>query len=458
MIKNFTSPILLLLLLLAGGGCLYAQGNFSSDFVDLNPTLNSPLSRLGLGNPLDQVHVAQRGMGGLRSTYQDFYHLNIQNPASLSTLRSTSLEIGAYGRISELSDRTASTTTTQGNLSYLALGFPLRNPINLSQEQQANVWNAGMAFSVAPTTASGYDLILQDTDEEFGRTSNVLRGSGGAYRFTWSTAARYKSLAGGLNLNYNFGKISKSRLVFLNELNDALASELLEDFALSGLSLGYGVQYSYEFKETNEDGERVPNGKRIIFGADGQLGTDIRNNSTQLLRRFSPRNGVFVNDTVVSVVEERGTVTLPASYNVGLAYQDFNRLYVGVEYGGTRGEEFRNSARPDVLRNTNRLAFGVEYIPDASSYNSYWKRMRYRAGVRLEDDPRSLDGMQARRNALTLGLGFPLRLPRRQVSFIDFAVELGQFGVEDVLDENYIQLALGFSLNDNTWFFKRKFN
>ena len=455
--NNPIRTLILLLLLLLGGAGLQAQ-TLASDFVDLDPQLNSPLSRFGLGNPLDQVHVAQRGMAGLRSTYQDHYHLNIQNPASLATLRSTSLEVGAYGRYAELSDRNASVNTNQGNLSYLALGFPLRNPLNLSLEQQDNSWNAGMALSVAQTTAVGYDLLLTDDDEEFGQTSNILRGSGGAYRFTWSTAGRYKSLAAGINLNYNFGKVTNSRVVVLNELDDALGSELLEDFVVNGVSFGYGVQYSYEFKSPNDEGEIVPNGKRIIVGADGNFGANVRNNSSQLLRRFSPSGGVFVNDTVVSVTEEVGEITLPSSYNFGVAFEDFNRLYIGVEYGQTQGEEFRNTARPDVLQNGSRLAFGLQYIPNAGSYNSYWKRMRYRAGVRLEEDGRALEGVQARRNAVTLGAGFPLRLPRQQVSFIDFAVELGQFGVPDILDENYIQVSLGFSLNDNSWFFKRKLN
>ncbi|NJC26572.1 hypothetical protein [Neolewinella antarctica] len=451
------SLLLLALLLCSGGAGLYAQ-SLLSDFVDIRPKLNSPLSRIGLGDALDQPHAVNGGMGGMFSTYQDGYHLNIQNPASLASLTATSFELGLYGRLSNLEDQSGSIQTNQGNLRYLALGFPLRNPINLNLDQQDDSWNAGMAFSLAPTSVVGYDLLLQGGDEEFGQTSNVLKGNGGAYRFSWSNGFRYRALSAGVNLNYNFGKITNSRLVLFNELPESLASELLEETSISGATFGYGLQYAYDFKSVNEAGELAPNGKRILLGVSGQIGGGIESESNQTLRRFSPTGQFSSSDTIRFVEGQTGKVTLPSSITAGVAFEDINRLYVGVEVGMQNTSNYANSAQPDELMDANRIAFGIQYIPNISSYNSYLKRVRYRFGVRLEDDPRAVNGVQARRNAITLGAGFPLRLPRNQVSFLDFALEFGQFGVPNVLDENYVQLTVGFSLNDNSWFFKRKLN
>ncbi|OAV42911.1 hypothetical protein [Lewinella sp. 4G2] len=455
---NRKSSLLLYALLLLSGAPLCGQ-SVLSDVSEIRPKLNSPLSRTGLGNPLDQVHAANSGMGAMYTTYQNAFHLNIQNPASLASLRSASFELGIYARRADLTDASGSATTDQGNLRYLALGFPLRSPITQSIDRQDDNWNAGMAFSVAPTTVVGYDLALDGESDQFGRTTNILRGKGGAYRFTWSNAFRYKSLSAGVNLNYNFGKTTNSRLVIFDEVEESLASELLQESALDGLTFGYGVQYAYNFKMTNDDGELVPNGKRILLGLSGQFGGDVEVDATSVLRRFSPNGQLFLSDTIGGGVQETfGTVTMPSTLNAGIAYEQINRLYVGVEFGMQNGSEYVNTVNPDRLLDANRIAFGIQYIPNIASFNSYWKRVRYRAGLRLEDDPRSVDGQQVRRNAVTLGAGFPLRLPRNQVSFVDFAVEAGQFGVKDVLDENYIQLTLGFSLNDNSWFFKRKLN
>ncbi|CAH0998667.1 hypothetical protein LEM8419_00012 [Neolewinella maritima] len=459
-VKRYTpSPFLLLLLGFLSSAGVMAQQVTSTDFTEIRPKQNSPLSRFGLGDPIDQFHAAQAGMGGLRSTYQDAFHLNLLNPASLASLQATSFEIGLYARNSELSDVNGSANSWQGNIRYIALGFPLRNPINLNLDRQLNSWNGGMAFSLAPTTLVGYDLELQgNTDSELGPTSNRLKGTGGAYRFSWSTALRYRGLSGGVNVNYNFGKITNSRILAFDSIPQALATEFVEEFSLSGFNLGYGLQYAFNFTEVNETGQKVASGKRIILGVNGVLGANVNTEANLLSRRFSPVGTVVIQDTLRSEDGLEGSADLPASYNFGLAFEDVNRLYVGVEYGQQRYGNYTNDAQPETLADVTRLAAGIQYIPNIGSYNRYWKRVRYRAGVRLEDDPRTIGGEQARRNAVTVGVGLPIRLPRQQVSFLDLAVEYGKFGVPDVLDETYVQFTLGFSLNDNSWFFKRKLN
>ncbi|PPK84713.1 hypothetical protein CLV84_3875 [Neolewinella xylanilytica] len=455
--KSSLPPFALLLGLLFVSGQALAQVA-ATEFVDIRPKQNSPLSRFGLGDPLDQVHAAQAGMGALQSTFQDAYHLNLLNPASLASLQATSFEIGLYGRYSNLADRTTTATAYQGNLRYLALGFPLRNPINLSLEQQQNSWNAGMAFSLAPTTLVGYDLELNADDPEAGPTSNNLKGNGGAYRVSWSTALRFRGLSGGVNVNYNFGKLTNSRILVFDSIPEALATESLDELSISGFSLGYGVQYAFNFKDLNEEGLPVANGKRIIVAANGQLGASVDSESSLLFRKFSPLGNVSIRDTISFEDNIGGTVDLPASYTFGIAYDDFNRFFVGAEYGRTAYGSYRNTEQPEQLADVNRFALGLQFIPNATSYNNYWARVRYRLGARLEDDPRVIEGVQARRNAVTLGFGLPIQLPRQQISFLDLAVEYGKFGVPDILDESYVQLTLGFSLNDNSWFFKRKLN
>lgn len=453
--KSIAMRFFLLLFLSTATLIVNAQ---QTSFVDIRPKQNSPLSRFGLGDPLDQHFGAQAGMGGLKTVYQDRYMLNINNPASLAVLQTTSFDVGLYGRVGELSDANGSVSTESGNLSYLALGFPLRNPINLNLDRQSNSWNAGMAFSLAPTTLVGYDLELEERDEDLGVTSNLLKGNGGTYRLTWSTAYRRRALSVGLNLNYNFGQITNSRIVVFDSIRNALATELVEKVAVSGFNIGYGVQYSYFFKTVNEEGQKVSNGKRLIFGVNGKLQSNISSTSDILSRRFSPTSAIILSDTLRNDADVKGDLTLPSEVNFGIAYEDFDRLFIGAEYGVGNWSNFSLNGENNGLVNTNRFAFGIQYIPDATSYNRFWKRVRYRAGVRLENDSRSIDGEQARRNAVTVGMGLPIVLPRQQVSFLNFAVEMGKFGIPNVIDENYFQFTLGFSLNDNTWFYKRKFN
>jgi hypothetical protein len=84
--------------------------------------------------------------------------------------------------------------------------------------------------------------------------------------------------------------------------------------------------------------------------------------------------------------------------------------------------------------------------------------MRYRVGAFYGTDPRSFNGTQIENYGISLGVGLPIIMPRQAMSFLHIALEAGQMNAGDQLRENYMQATLGFTLNDNTWFFKRKFN
>lgn len=443
----------MVLVLLATAGLMAQTNNLT-----IRPKDNAPLSRFGMGDLVAPFYAASGAMGGLSSVYQNPYQLNIVNPAALTQLQATAFEVGLYSKYARLKDAQQADNVWSGNLQYLALGFPLRNPINRALDRQRDDWSAGMAFSLAPFSQVGYDLELETDDPELGTTSNLLKGTGGTYKVQWSNGFRYKGLSAGANLGYAFGKVTNSRLVDFDSIVTALNSEFLEEYSISGLTWNVGVQYIHEFMETNKAGEREPSGKRLIVGAYGTSGSSFDTERNSVFRRFSVVSSVPIVDTIQVAENQEGTGQLPDELTFGLAFEDQNRLYVGAEYGLARWSNYRNDAQPDQLADSDFLRIGFEIVPNADSYNSYWKRVRYRAGIRLETDPRQIDGEQARRRALTFGMGLPIVMPRQQVSFVNAAFEVGHFGVSDVLEETYVKFTLGFTLNDNTWFFKRKFN
>jgi hypothetical protein len=439
---------------LLGTAAVLAQGQSST----IIPKSNSPLSRFGLGDPLDQFFAPAASMGGMQAAWQSPVHLNLLNPASLASLQTTSFEVGLFGKYTNLQDQQNGATVWSGNLQYLALGFPLRNAINRTLDRKTDDWNVGMSINLAPYTQVGYDLNLNEIVPEVDLTSNRLKGTGGVYRLQWGNGFRFRNLSVGASLNYHFGKLTNSRQVDFDSLNIALSSDFREEQSVRGFGWGVGAQYVYEFKKPNAAGEPEPTGKRIILGMNGTLQTNLDTDNSQVFVRTFPNFNFPVQDTIFNLSGLAGTLDLPSEWNFGVAYEDLNHFYIGFEYGFGNWAGYRNTAQQDQLTDTRRLALGVEYIPNDNSYNNYWQRVRYRAGLRLEDDPRQIGGEQAQRRALTLGLGLPILMPRRQESYVALAFELGQFGISDILEENYVKFTLGFSLNDNTWFFKRKFN
>lgn len=449
---RFWSRIFVCLLVLGGSHSLYSQ----IVNEDIRPKDNSPLSRFGLGDLLSRQLAASAGFGGLSAAFQDPSHLNLINPASLAYLQMTAFEVGLYGKYANLQATDQNTNIWSGNLRYLALGFPLKNSINQALDRRSNKTSFGMSLALQPYSLVGYDISTTGTIDWAGATLNSLKGNGGTYRFAWGNAARYKNFAVGFNLNYLFGKVTNNTRVELIEVANDFYTEFLDEFSVSGLSWDAGLQYTLQFKEPNNKGELVNSAKRLVFGATLGAKNNFNTNSSKFYHRDN-RN-FAIQDTILYETEVKGKGALPSEWRVGVMYDNFNKFRVGLEFQQAMWSNYANDAKPENFSDTWRFSVGAEYVPEALSYNRYARRVRYRAGFFYGSDPRSLDGEQITHTGLTLGLGFPIILPRQQISFINLAIEGGTFGVKDQLSENYVQLMLGFTLNDNTWFFKRKYN
>ena len=434
--------------------CVASPAVAQSENENIRPKRNSVYSRFGLGDPVQQYLVAQAGMGGLSATYNDPSHVNMRNPASLAFLNLTSFEVGFNARYANLSSGDESTGLWSGNLDYLALAFPLSNPINEALDRRRSLREWGMSFALQPYTVVGYDVLASTFGPDLGTTTTSFKGNGGTYRVTWGNAYRLNNFAAGVNISYLFGKLTNSRRVFFEDFAVSYDTEILDEISISGFLWEAGLQYEIHFKEPNERGENVPSGKQLVFGVFGHTPNRFNTNYST----FVSRQSGFARDTIRYQEGVRQKGTLPTELTGGIAYENLNKLRVGVEVSRGLWSQYVNEAKPEELQDNFGVAFGVEYIPDIASFNSYLKKVRYRFGGFYRSDPRSFEGKQLEGYALTLGLGFPMIRPRETTSYINFSLEVGQFGHAEVLRETYVRMALGFTLNDNTWFFKRKFN
>lgn len=431
-------------------GALWGQNQI------INPKINSPYSRFGLGNRIDQSFIAAGAMGGLGAAFQDPYYLNMRNPASLASLQATAFEFGFSAKYALMKGGQDDAQTWSGNLEYLALGFPLTNPINRAMENRRPDFSWGMAFALQPYSQVGYNVQAELSKDEIISSSNSLKGSGGTYRIVWGNGVRYKNLSAGINAAYLFGEMTNNRRVTFDSLTVPYSSEFNDDIGTRGFMFEGGLQYVVEFKETNDKGEREPSGKRIVMGATGTFGSAFRTTATRFIRR----DNFVLNhiDTILYEENIKQNGKFAPDFSFGVTYEDANKFRAGVEYYIGKGSKYENEAKPEVLNDSYRFAFGMEFIPDYTSYNNYFKRIRYRLGGYYGNDPRSFEGDQLQEYALTLGMGFPIVRPREQSSLVNFGLEIGQFGLSDVIRETFVRISLGFTLNDNTWFFKRKFN
>ena len=427
---------------------------FSGSLLWAQPKDNAPYSRLGLGDLAPQALIAQAGFGGWGAAFNDPYHLNLLNPASFAFLQSTAYEIGMYAKYARLKGGDEAANIWSGNLGYLALGFPLKNPVNQSLEQKTSPFQWGMGLALLPYSNIGYDIQTTEVIPGVDTTLNTFKGTGGTYKLTWSNGWRYNNFALGLNLSYFFGKMNYERQVLFNDLGIAYQTLFDDAISVKGLTWDAGIQYAIRFKELNDEGEKVFSAQRLVLGATAHTPNTFRTNSSKLYRgyNFSYPDG----DTVVNLANVIESGTLPMEWSAGLMYEHKNKWRAGFEYRASNWSAYENKAKPETLIDSWRIAGGVEFTPDANSYNNYAKRIRYQFGLFYQTDPRGVT-TELKNYGLTLGAGLPIFLPRQQISFVHVALELGYFGAPTELRETYGRLSASFTLNDNSWFFKRKF-
>ncbi len=419
------------------------------------PKDNAPYSRFGLGEPVNQS-LSAAGFGGLTATYADPLHVNLENPASFGWLNTATFEAGLFAEHSNLKFRDQSASAWTGNLSHLALAFPMRNRLNDVMQKKERSFFWGMNLALLPNTVVGYDIQTEVFQPDVDTTINIFQGTGGTNKFVWGNGVRYKNFSAGLNLSYVFGQLESERIVRFPKLSSSYSNKFQDNISIRGLQWSLGVQYRYNFDKQKENQGAGYIGKSLIIGAYGNSPTNFNTRSTvyRIGEYLTANETILAADTLFSEIDREGKGKMPAEFTFGLMFQDLGKFRLGAEYQFQGWSNYENDAKPESLVNSRRIALGVEYIPDVSSYNNYIKRIRYRAGIYHRTDPRLEDLTQY---AVTLGLGLPLVLPRQQTSFVNVAFEFGQYNTSDAIKETFVKIALGFTLNDGSWFFKRRF-
>lgn len=423
---------------------------FFSTVLLAQPKDNSPYSRIGLGENIYNS-LSSSGFAGLSAAYNDALHINLQNPAAYAWLSTATFEAGLYAEHATLKLGDESSENWSGNLSHLALAFPIHNSLNdvLTKKKRKLHW--GMSFALVPNSTVGYDIETTAISTEADTTINTYKGSGGTNKFLWGNAVRYKNFSAGANVGFMFGQLESTRELAFVDLPISYSDIFKDNISVRGFIWSLGAQQQIMLEPKKPD-EAFYTGKSLIIGAYGNAATNFDTRSNFLRMRYNPTIGH--RDTLAYEEDQEGTGKLPAEGTIGVMYQNPGKLRLGAEFNAGKWSNYENEAKPETLFDSRRVAVGAEYIPDISSYNNYLKRIRYRAGFYHRTDPR-LDDLK--QYALTVGFGLPVILPRQQTSFVNLAFEFGKYDTANAIKENFVKMSLGFTLNDSSWFFKRKF-
>jgi hypothetical protein len=153
---------------------------------------------------------------------------------------------------------------------------------------------------------------------------------------------------------------------------------------------------------------------------------------------------------------EKGTIFIPSNLGYGISYEKINKFVIGLEAQMQNFSQYRSFAGVQgELGDTYRVALGGQIVPNFSMASNVFKRSTIRFGVEYQQTPFILNQTQI----TDIGINFGASVPINSLSLMNFAFKFGSRGTlnNNLIKEDYFGLTLGFSLNDNTWFYKRVF-
>lgn len=422
--------------------------------------LNSPYSQYGIGlNNTPYNMPAAAALGGVVYTRAANNMLNPFNPASYAVIGKETLvfDMGLNIDVTTLRNNNDKLRDGDGNLGYLAIGFPL-----------TRWWK--MALGVMPLSDVNYQSVQTVSGEPYLTNKTLYEGTGGVSQFFWGNGFNLlggndpskAQLRAGFNLNLLYGTLTRA-ITYQFPGNDStyyMNERKQKDTYITNLLLELGLQYEQ------------PLGDKYRLGAGLTVKPHRTMNVTDnaLVYTYVSHSAVeYMRDTIFPTSgnsEFESTLEQPLSIGLGLSLQRNDLWLVAVDatlapWSGLKYTENSSyslfGASPLRYGNTTQLAFGVQLLGDKNATH-YMRRVTYSAGFNYESGKLQLDLGGTSHRLGQWGVGCGLALPMRKGrSVLNLSLAYSQFGDIDLLRRDVF--SFGISIGScESWFVKRKFN
>ena len=410
---------------------------FSCFSVFSQTNTGSPYSLNELGEINFTGNVSYQSMGGIDSSI-DSIEFNINNPSSLAKIKTTNYLIGTFYKSSSISNSLLKENIKTSNINYIAIGIPVKN--------------FGFGFGVLPYSSVGFNLQTTEEYNDDNSISSRLFGAEGninkAFLSVGIPFLKYFSL--GASANYNFGKFNYEKFNLMNGVSYGVFSNSSSE--ITGFTYNFSSNVLIPLKNDLSLSllfSLYPEGELDSYNIESLYTSNASSISLESL-------GDFVDIDLDARGLENTKLPVPKKsiYSIGLEKK--NSWFIGAQYENKLSSGFENvflDIRNVSYRDANSISFGGYFIPDSSSLVSYWKRVKYRFGIKNDKKSIIVNNLPINQFSLNLGLGLPIA----GLSKANLGFEIGKIGNDDLIKENYFSLKLGLSLND-VWFIKRKYN
>lgn len=389
----------------------------------------SPYSFYGIGEVKFKGTIENRSMGGL-GILADSIHINLQNPAALSSLKLTTFTAAGTFSPTVMKSNTEKEKAQRTSLDYLAMAFPAGKTV--------------FSLGLMPYSSVGYRLL----DRNYVTNENsVSIGKGGLNRLFLGAGYQVTpKLSVGAQFAYNFGEITQSLTYSLG--SNQFSTRELNTIQLNGINFNTGVTYT----------TKIANKLEFVTSATFSPQMNLNaNNSRNIAKTIYNAQGteiVYGNTLEVDIPDTKMKTASKATFGAGIGKS--KNWFLGIESAFQSKPNYYITYPKASFESANKISLGGYFIPNYNAFNSYFKKVTYRGGFRHENTGLIVNSQSIKDTALTLGLGLPLN---GTFSNINIGFEYGKKGTKNagLIQENYMNFSIGLSFNDR-WFQKRKFD
>jgi len=403
----------------------------------------SPYSRFGLGELTMPGFGQNRAMGSSGIALRSPNQINYLNPASYTAIDTMSFifDFGLNASSTDYSSQDLNSNLKNMNIDHLAIAFAI------------NKWWKASA-GVSPYSSTGYNIIQQINNPDFGLVDYYFEGTGGLNRLYFGTSVKlYDRFSVGVNMSNFFGFIQNTQGVKFLSDPDASESFVNDRMVIRGILLNFGVQYHQVFNDKYF----------LTAGAIYDNQTNFNSRQKLLYQNYFPGSASLINDSTVvnpqfelEKTEKEGNIIYPRKFGAGIAFGLKDKLILTGDYQTQQWSKTQIMDRNDSLINSNSMNFGLELTPNPDALRGYLNRVHYRLGGYYSNTYLRIRGEQIKDYGITFGVGLPFKGSK---TTFNLGMVLGQRGTleNSLIKENYGIIHLSFTLHD-FWFFKRKFD
>lgn len=440
----------LLLFCVASGLQLKAQTSGSEGSNPLNGTDNNPYSKYGIGELLNGNNTALRGMGNVSTAFANPNLINSENPASYSFIKLTTFELGGTG-ISRtthgiINGADQSYRTGTATLAYMSLAVPLKKD-----------GGSGFTIGFRPYSRTYFDLrdTLTGTPTATDSGRVFYKGDGALNHAFLGGSYKIKGVSLGVNVGYLFGNINNDS--YIEPFNRTTGNRDYQSWFSSstrtgGIYWNSGLQWQIKIDSFNT----------LMIGATASLNQKVKQHYSEYSYARYNFGDTIVRDTMTSLTEVRGSMTMPLSYSAGIMYTRQNKWSIGLDYRATQWSDFGSDLNPNmsigIAQSAYKLSLGSEYTPNATDIRNFFSRATYRLGGYYGSSYVQLKNTDISYFGATAGITLPFKRHLQQVASMHAAIDYSVLGTTNngLIKQNALRFTVGLSISTR-WFDQYKY-